>query len=628
MATPTLDEISMMPQGQEELMQHLYANGYATPPPPPPEPAPAIPNANVAPMTPPDRYAGARNQNFSMPVSGGDESLLGGGGGAPAATPDLGTVSPVTANMPAIGTLGPVKPTAAAPGFSALASSAPNMPAAAPVPGAELNAPEIGGAGAAAGSAAPAIPAAPMAPLVAPTKKESIAAGKAEYAAGRPQVTAPVNSEEFFNQKAAQVEYDRQHPWGADISAHPGRGGKILHTLGQVGQIAGEIVAPGVVAAIPGTRMEMGMREGQDIAQAREAGELELKKKTEETRAQHEENVEDVNEQKMKNAEDKLANDLQKITNVRERDLRKQGLKLNPLDPNGPPISLTRDEMSPLEQSVMDLKTANAGAADAKAALDQIKADPNSPQNQASFRRIQIMAQNAATNAGKLGLDVKKYLADYFGMDENFQPLAGVQVTPEGRPVGPKIAGSTQKALKDFNKDYIKPAEDAQRSYELFQDSYAMHKAGKDPTGAESMQALSAHLQTTFGTVKGARITKDMIEHHLHARGITDDAEVAFNKLMNGGVLSDNQWAAFDHLINNSRGLLWKTAVKEGKRASLPINFLPADLERTLNPKGAGAAAPAATAPAAAKPPRPPSPGMEWRRSNKTGQFKEFKIGS
>lgn len=133
------------------------------------------------------------------------------------------------------------------------------------------------------------------------------------------------------------------------------------------------------------------------------------------------------------------------------------------------------------------------------------------------------------------------------------------------------------------DKAYVQPAEQVEKSYQMMNDAYNEYKQAKAegkelPTGAQSMLALSSHLATTFGNVKGARITKDMIEHHLGARGISDSAQVAIQRLTNGDVLSPDQWSAFHDLIGNSRKLSWNTAVKEAKRKSIPVDFLPKDL--------------------------------------------------
>ena len=144
-------------------------------------------------------------------------------------------------------------------------------------------------------------------------------------------------------------------------------------------------------------------------------------------------------------------------------------------------------------------------------------------------------------------------------------------------------AGVVKANVVKHDADYVKPAQSSQKSYEMMDHAYQEYLAakaqGKDlPTGAQSMVALSTHLATTFGNVKGARITKDMIQEHLKARSISDSALVAFQRLTNGDKLSPEQWVAFHDLINTSRTENWKTAVVEAGRKKLPVDFLPDDL--------------------------------------------------
>lgn len=122
-----------------------------------------------------------------------------------------------------------------------------------------------------------------------------------------------------------------------------------------------------------------------------------------------------------------------------------------------------------------------------------------------------------------------------------------------------------------FRQKTLDPVE---KSYQMFEKAYADHKRGTK-TGAEGMVALSTHLNTTFGSVKGARVTKDMIHEHLSARNITDDMLVAVNKLKNGDPLSNKQWDAFHQLISQSRAVSWQQAGDSARNAGIPRTFYP-----------------------------------------------------
>jgi hypothetical protein len=171
-----------------------------------------------------------------------------------------------------------------------------------------------------------------------------------------------------------------------------------------------------------------------------------------------------------------------------------------------------------------------------------------------------------------------------------------VEVTPgmtiAGNAEKPgESASANRKDIATHDKAYVQPAEAVEKSYQMMDQAYKDYEAAKAqgkelPTGAQSMLALSTHLSTTFGNVKGARITKDMIQEHLGARSVSDTATVAIQKLTNGDTLSPAQWTAFHDLVKQSRDLSWQTAVKEAERKKIPVDFLPQDLQGKM---GAGA---------------------------------------
>lgn len=152
-------------------------------------------------------------------------------------------------------------------------------------------------------------------------------------------------------------------------------------------------------------------------------------------------------------------------------------------------------------------------------------------------------------------------------------------MTAQG-PVKSNVQGKTPGMQTEFEHDYEKPAEEAEQSFQMANAAYNDFKTAQAqgrplPTGAQSMLMLSQHLQTTFGGVKGARVTKDMIAEHLGARSISDSALVAVQKLTNGDVLSPDQWEAFYQLISQSRSQHWQTALREAPRHGVDVTGLP-----------------------------------------------------
>lgn len=177
---------------------------------------------------------------------------------------------------------------------------------------------------------------------------------------------------------------------------------------------------------------------------------------------------------------------------------------------------------------------------------------------------------------------------------------AGVTVRPLQMPGGGPVMPAA--AWNEFDTKYLQPANTVEKSYQMMNSVWnerqaALAKGQTLPTGAQSMVALSQHLATTFGGVKGARITKDMIAEHLGARSISDDALAAFQKFTNGDPLSPDQWAAFHNLIAQSRNIQWQLAAQYGRGRNFDLKpFLPADLQKLANPQTQGSQGPSPAA--------------------------------
>jgi hypothetical protein len=89
----------------------------------------------------------------------------------------------------------------------------------------------------------------------------------------------------------------------------------------------------------------------------------------------------------------------------------------------------------------------------------------------------------------------------------------------------------------------------AQNLLASMQDTLDRIKSGKSQAiGADDMNLLSSHLAMTFGTVKGARTGRDLIEAHVHARDLGDEMQVIMERVLNGGQLSPGQREEFVHL--------------------------------------------------------------------------------
>jgi hypothetical protein len=320
-------------------------------------------------------------------------------------------------------------------------------------------------------------------------------------------------SSQFYGNEVARIEDKKANPWGSPEN-HPGFWGKVGHIAAKVGNIAGDVIAPATMANIPGTEMNQRVEENRAEEKEAKAKAAELTEKREGRLEEHEKNVEDVNQKKLDQAQQKIDELENKDKSAREIALRKQGLKL---DAQGNAVPLQYEDMSPAEQAVHDLKVVQADSQVAKAALDRFRADPNNPQNQAALQRVRIMAQNAATAAGKLGLDKEKFIADYLGLGPDGNPLPGAAIDPKtGKPIGPKLnkpgvnaeafvpsiqksvvqAAATQDSVRRLMK-ILEPQKDNNEAFGTFwkQVEYKLGKAQADQLGQELAAINLASLQ-------------------------------------------------------------------------------------------------------------------------------------
>ena len=429
----------------------------------------------------------------------------------------------------------------------------------------------------------------------------------------------------FYEGRIERAEDQKQNPWGS-AENHPGLLGKIGHVAGRIGNIALDVAAPATAALIPGTDINRNMREAEAEEGLAGAKKEETQEKVEQTREKHEENLEDTNQKKIDQAQEKIDEQQRKDLSQREVNLRKQGLKLNPDDPNGVPVPLAYDDMSPQEQAVHDLKVAQADSLTAKAALDKVRADPNSPQNQAILERVKVMAMNAKTAARKLGLDERKFLADYFGTDENGDPLPGVQIDPKtGKPIGPKVnkatvnadayapgiqksvvqAAATQDAVRRLMK-VLEPQKDDNQPFGSFmkQVEYRLGKAQADEIGQElasinlsSLQQGGQVIQQLGGT-RSIQALKIALQHTPDPT--KDSVKLMYQKMQT---------------IDRSLATFLQDADKYGRKKATAI-----EPERMVPAGETPPAAANAGAGEELKPPKPADPGMKWQHRTVDGK--------
>lgn len=383
-------------------------------------------------------------------------------------------------------------------------------------------------------------------------------------------------------------ELQRLTSTGSGVSQHHGVLGGILKGL----DVAGSVLAPGIAASIPGTTAH----HNELIAQTRGHLAKDISEQQEQARARDWE----AQAQERENPEAKP--DIEAYQFYRQAGL----------DPAAARQRTLQDAQDTKAQADVkpDLEAYNfyrqGGMTPAQARVQVMKdaqeAKPAQAETQAVTLMIAGKPHTVLVNKGT-GQTIKdlgetkdqtgpQTLMVVPGPNGNQVVAAkpGMNL-PAGAMSTTQMGGQGEK----FDKDYVVPARGVEQSYQMMDQAYKEYKdaraQGKElPTGAQSMLALSTHLSTTFGNVKGSRVTKDMIAEHLGARGLTDSATVAIQRLTNGDQLSPAQWEAFHDLIRQSRDLKWKQATDEAKRKNLPVDFLPNDLGGSTGaaPSGTG----------------------------------------
>lgn len=346
--------------------------------------------------------------------------------------------------------------------------------------------------------------------------------------------------------------------------------GGFWHKLGQIaaatGNIAGDIALGGqTMAEIPGTWANKSMRHAQDV------GELAglQKQDTEEQDAISRRALQEAQTGEARERTAEMPGEAAQRQELQDAQIQ------NLLHPQAKDAFALWRQQNP-NAPAQDWLSAQAAAKPAK--------DVSTKEDLQN--RIAVALQKGDQGEVKRLQDTLKAI-DPVAQERVNISLQGLGLREKG--LADQESKANRQDVREHDKAYVQPAESVEKSYQMMDHAYREYqdakKQGKElPTGAQSMLALSTHLSTTFGNVKGARVTKDMIREHLGARSISDNAEVAIQKLTNGDALSPAQWDAFHDLIKQSRNLSWGTAIKEAARKKVPIDFLPKDLQsRTVN---------------------------------------------
>jgi hypothetical protein len=498
-----------------------------------------------------------------------------------------------------------------------------------PAPPAPVEAPDLN-----------ALPAASTPPLTLPTPqpkkptaKESIAAGLAQHpeengnakAEGkrqfeemRPQVTAEPGTVEYGQQKQARLDYDNQHPWGADIGPKPGIWGKIGHIASRVGNIAGDIVAPEEMALVPGTDLNKQLQAKGNASWIKMGADTEQKQ------------AETANQQAeawvRMHPKDKPVGTPQTTENgelMQEMQHPDGTTSMVDLNQKGKPnvwVGTIEDPNNPGQYIIAQSNKNQPGAAPTKIGGAKpinapvhtlVMTDPadkkdyeyqydnSGEQGPEHWKKVGPARPNALS-LGLVGtyqpkLDTNGNLTGFYNtkdpsktLDAEGKPVVAGAAGPGGTTSAGARMGASQR--QDFQHHYIDPANQVEISTDKA--NSAMDAYNKNPkTGAAGMLELSSHIATTLGSVKGVSTGENMIHEHENAISLLDRIGRFGDYLTSGQPLSAQQMHDFNQLINETRAITWQVAAKEGARRQkegqqIKLDFVPADVNIPMKTPG------------------------------------------
>jgi hypothetical protein len=383
-------------------------------------------------------------------------------------------------------------------------------------------------------------------------------------------------SSNYYEGQLERAQLEKENPWGS-AENHPGVLGKIGHVLGRIGNVALTAAAPGLATLTEGTDLNKLAQASQNRAGLEQAKTQELAQQAEKTRAQHEENVSDLNAQRLEETE--RANRAKE-----EGGLAKFGMKR---DEEG---NIVADEESPvykqnqekiknaaaLRDSVIGLRQSQASLNEAKEEFEKSKNDPNSPQYQLALKKLQ--AANLAHEVAEKNLELhEKEFSNKISEQEFLKPSGQAQ-----------SRGSAAQAVLDLMPD-LKDLVNAHRADMgpiMGRINRGEIEIGNvDPEIARLYSAMKSFyaLQPAVHGFRNAEFVKDF-EHALGTLERNPDAFLAGME----GLKPTLQSVA-------KEGITYHKRIKEGQ-PNAPAGTTP--------PAG-GAEEP--------KPPKEPDPGMKWQ---------------
>lgn len=334
-------------------------------------------------------------------------------------------------------------------------------------------------------------------------------------------------------QKLQKVDWAQKNPWGT-ANNHPGTLGKIAHVLSVAGNIAGDIVAPNVMANIPGTQLGMATQSSGLTKRLNDETEEQSQNQGRDATTQATQLANTNEPQRASDAHtlsQAQAGNLQSETDARNHPVPKEPTNAFELwhkqNPNGTAEQFNALESHPLSQE---------DAASRNAVWDTIADKYHLPKGQ--FRAGMSGADAAALATG---------LNNVIGRNQGQEKIV-IQQGAASRAGDKTRDANTEKAYTSAAKDLNSQFSAAQTQAETLATARQELSSGAVGQAAGTIKTL---VGLAGGKGTGVRITQAELNAIAHARGIQGDFEGFINKLSGQGALSGPQLQQMDHLLSD-----------------------------------------------------------------------------
>ncbi len=149
---------------------------------------------------------------------------------------------------------------------------------------------------------------------------------------------------------------------------------------------------------------------------------------------------------------------------------------------------------------------------------------------------------------GNLAMRQKEYDANWTST-ANGIPLPGAPTDQNGQPVGARVFRLGAEARKAYM-----PALDADERFKV------MTKNAAENSPQADLSLIANHVGMTLGLQKGARVTQAYLQEAQHARPISGDLQVMWDKVTNGELLTPDQRKEMVSLAGERRVEEWTKA--------------------------------------------------------------------